>query len=44
VRAVLGDLLRPRRGHSRAARRAARRRTATASSRSGTWSSCSTSS
>ena len=43
VRALLGDLLRPRRPASRAARRAAPTRTATASSRSGTWSSCSSS-
>ena len=41
VRPVLGDLLRPRRAHSGAARPAARTRMATASSRSGTSSSCS---
>ena len=41
VRAVLGDFLRPRRAPSPAVRRAARTRTATGSSRSGTWSSCS---
>ena len=44
VRPVLGDLLRPRRRISRAARPARRTRTATASSRSGTSSSCSSSS
>ena len=43
VRAVLGDLLRSRRATSPAARRAAPMRTATASSRSGTSSSCSSS-
>ena len=40
VRALLGDLLRSRPRRSPAARRARRTRTATASSRSGTWSSC----
>ena len=43
VRPVLGNLLRPRRRHLRAALRAARTRMATASSRSGTSCSCSTS-
>ena len=43
VRPVLGNLLRPRRRHLRAALPAAPTRTATASSRSGTSSSCSTS-
>ena len=44
VRAVLGNLLRPRRGHPRRAAGQPRRRTATALSRSGTSSSCSSSS
>ncbi len=43
VRAVLGNLLRPRTGDSQAVRPARRMPTAIASSRSGTWCSCSSS-